>query len=152
MVRRAHRLGQNAGLPARGQLLGEPHGDPVSQRRRPLPGGGGRAPGPVGGVSRLSPRLLAGGGRTAGPYHDPRQDRRGPDRVGEPLRRRGGGHTETERQFCRQNDRKGMRIAMKITYLGHASFLLETAAGTRIVTDPYAQDILPHPVVKAHVV
>ena len=30
---------------------------------------------------------------------------------------------------------------MKITYLGHASFLLETAAGTRIVTDPYAQDI-----------
>jgi len=41
---------------------------------------------------------------------------------------------------------------MKITYLGHASFLLETAAGTRIVTDPYAQDILPHPVVKAHVV
>ena len=41
---------------------------------------------------------------------------------------------------------------MKITYLGHASFLLETAAGTRIVTDPYAQDILPHPVVMAHVV
>ena len=41
---------------------------------------------------------------------------------------------------------------MKIAYLGHASFLLETAAGTRIVTDPYAQDILPHPVVKAHVV
>ena len=41
---------------------------------------------------------------------------------------------------------------MKITYLGHASFLLETAAGTRIVTDPYAQDILPHPVVKADVV
>ena len=41
---------------------------------------------------------------------------------------------------------------MKISYLGHASFLLETAAGTRIVTDPYAQDILPHPVVKAHVV
>ena len=41
---------------------------------------------------------------------------------------------------------------MKITYLGHASFLLETVAGTRIVTDPYAQDILPHPVVKAHVV
>ena len=41
---------------------------------------------------------------------------------------------------------------MKITYLGHASFLLETAKGTRIVTDPYAQDILPHPVVKAHVV
>ncbi len=41
---------------------------------------------------------------------------------------------------------------MKITYLGHASFLLETAAGTRIVTDPYAQDILPHPVVRAHVV
>ena len=41
---------------------------------------------------------------------------------------------------------------MKITYLGHASFLLETAAGTRIVTDPYGQDILPHPVVKAHVV
>ena len=41
---------------------------------------------------------------------------------------------------------------MKITYLGHASFLLETAAGTRIVTDPYAQDILPHPVVKAQVV
>ena len=41
-----------------------------------------------------------------------------------------------------------MRIHMKITYLGHASFLLETAAGTRIVTDPYGQDILPHPVVK----
>ena len=41
---------------------------------------------------------------------------------------------------------------MKITYLGHASFLLETRAGTRIVTDPYAQDILPHPVVKADVV
>ncbi len=45
-----------------------------------------------------------------------------------------------------------MRIDMKITYLGHASFLLETAAGTRIVTDPYAQDILPHPVEKADVV
>ena len=41
---------------------------------------------------------------------------------------------------------------MKITYLGHASFLLETNAGTRIVTDPYAQDILPHPVVEADVV
>ena len=40
---------------------------------------------------------------------------------------------------------------MKITYLGHASFLLETSAGTRIVTDPYAQDILPHPVARAHV-
>ena len=36
--------------------------------------------------------------------------------------------------------------------MGHASFLLETAAGTRIVTDPYAQDILAHPVEKAHVV
>jgi len=45
-----------------------------------------------------------------------------------------------------------MRINMKITYLGHASFLLETAAGTCIVTDPYAQDILPHPVVEADVV
>ena len=41
---------------------------------------------------------------------------------------------------------------MKITYLGHASFLLETAAGTRIVTDPYGQDILPHPVAEADVV
>ena len=41
---------------------------------------------------------------------------------------------------------------MKIHYLGHASFLLETSAGTRIVTDPYAQDILPHPVARAHVV
>ena len=41
---------------------------------------------------------------------------------------------------------------MKITYLGHASILLETAAGTRIVTDPYAQNILPHPVVEANVV
>ena len=41
---------------------------------------------------------------------------------------------------------------MKITYLGHACFLLETAAGTRVVTDPYGQDILAHPVVKAHVV
>ena len=41
---------------------------------------------------------------------------------------------------------------MKITYLGHASFLLETAAGTRIVTDPYGQDILPHPVEAADVV
>ena len=41
---------------------------------------------------------------------------------------------------------------MKITYLGHASVLLETAAGTRVVTDPYAQDILPHPVVAADIV
>ena len=41
---------------------------------------------------------------------------------------------------------------MKITYLGHASFLLETAAGTRIVTDPYGQNILPHPVVRADIV
>ncbi len=41
---------------------------------------------------------------------------------------------------------------MKITYLGHASFLLETKAGTRIVTDPYAQDILPHPVAEADIV
>lgn len=41
---------------------------------------------------------------------------------------------------------------MKITYLGHASFLLETATGTRIVTDPYGQDILPHPVAAADVV
>ncbi len=41
---------------------------------------------------------------------------------------------------------------MKITYLGHASFLLETAAGTRVVTDPYGQDILAHPVVMTHVV
>ena len=41
---------------------------------------------------------------------------------------------------------------MKITYLGHASFQLETAAGTRIVTDPYAQDILPHPVAAADIV
>ena len=41
---------------------------------------------------------------------------------------------------------------MKITYLGHASFLLETAAGTRIVTDPYGQDILPHPVAEADIV
>jgi len=41
---------------------------------------------------------------------------------------------------------------MNITYLGHASFLLETDGGTRIVTDPYAQSILPHPVERAHVV
>ena len=41
---------------------------------------------------------------------------------------------------------------MKITYLGHASFLMETAAGTRIVTDPYAQDILPHPTAEADIV
>ena len=41
---------------------------------------------------------------------------------------------------------------MKITYLGHASFLLKTAAGTRIVTDPYSQDILPHPVAEADIV
>ena len=41
---------------------------------------------------------------------------------------------------------------MKIIYLGHASFLLETAKGTRIVTDPYAQDILPHPIVAADIV
>jgi L-ascorbate metabolism protein UlaG (beta-lactamase superfamily) len=41
---------------------------------------------------------------------------------------------------------------MKITYLGHASFLLETEAGTRIVTDPYGQDILPHPVAEADIV
>ena len=41
---------------------------------------------------------------------------------------------------------------MKIAYLGHASFLLETAAGTRIVTDPYAQSILPHPAAEADIV
>ena len=41
---------------------------------------------------------------------------------------------------------------MKITYLGHASFLLETDGDTRIVTDPYAQSILPHLVAEADVV
>ncbi len=41
---------------------------------------------------------------------------------------------------------------MKIEYLGHASFLLTTEQGTRIVTDPYPQDILAHPVVDCEVV
>ena len=33
---------------------------------------------------------------------------------------------------------------MRLTWLGHSSFLLETSAGTRIVTDPYPQNILTH--------
>ncbi len=33
---------------------------------------------------------------------------------------------------------------MKLTWLGHASFLLETASGTRLLTDPYPQSIYPH--------
>ena len=41
---------------------------------------------------------------------------------------------------------------MKLTWLGHASFILETAAGTRIVTDPYSQDILRHTAPKADIV
>lgn len=41
---------------------------------------------------------------------------------------------------------------MKITWLGHSSFLLETASGTRIVTDPYGQNILPHTAPKADLV
>ena len=41
---------------------------------------------------------------------------------------------------------------MKIEYLGHASFLLTTDGGTRIVTDPYPQGILAHPVVPCDVV
>lgn len=35
---------------------------------------------------------------------------------------------------------------MTLTWLGHASFLLETASGTRLLTDPYPQTIYPHPV------
>lgn len=35
---------------------------------------------------------------------------------------------------------------MKLTWLGHASFLLETDGGTRLLTDPYPQNIYPHPV------
>lgn len=41
---------------------------------------------------------------------------------------------------------------MKITWLGHSSFLLETSAGSKIVTDPYGQDILKHAVPKADLV
>lgn len=41
---------------------------------------------------------------------------------------------------------------MKLTWLGHSSFLMETAAGTSIVTDPYGQDILPHTAPKADLV
>lgn len=41
---------------------------------------------------------------------------------------------------------------MTISYLGHASFLLETKDGTRILTDPYPQSVLPHPVAAADVV
>ena len=41
---------------------------------------------------------------------------------------------------------------MKLTWLGHSSFLLETANGTRIVTDPYDQNILAHSVPKADLV
>lgn len=37
---------------------------------------------------------------------------------------------------------------MTLTWLGHASFLLETASGTRLLTDPYPQTIYPHPVPK----
>lgn len=37
---------------------------------------------------------------------------------------------------------------MTLTWLGHASFLLETASGTRLLTDPYPQTISPHPVPK----
>ena len=33
---------------------------------------------------------------------------------------------------------------MQITWLGHASFLLETDSGMKIVTDPYGQKIMPH--------
>lgn len=35
---------------------------------------------------------------------------------------------------------------MKLTWLGHASFLLESDGGTRLLTDPYPQSIYPHPV------
>lgn len=41
---------------------------------------------------------------------------------------------------------------MKLTWLGHSSFLLETSSGMRIVTDPYGQDILKHSVPKADLV
>lgn len=37
---------------------------------------------------------------------------------------------------------------MTLTWLGHASFLLETTSGTRLLTDPYPQSIYPHPVPK----
>lgn len=35
---------------------------------------------------------------------------------------------------------------MKLTWLGHASFLLESEKGTRLLTDPYPQSIYPHEV------
>lgn len=38
---------------------------------------------------------------------------------------------------------------MKIQYLGHSSFLLESAGGTRVVTDPYGEIGFPFPRVKA---
>jgi len=45
---------------------------------------------------------------------------------------------------------------MKVTYLGHACFLLETAAGTRILIDPYNEQVgypirpVPADVVRAY--
>lgn len=41
---------------------------------------------------------------------------------------------------------------MKYTYLGHASFLIETEGGIRLVTDPYPQSIMAHKVVDCHYV
>ncbi len=41
---------------------------------------------------------------------------------------------------------------MKYTYLGHASFLLESDDGVRIVTDPYPQSVMAHPVVNCDIV
>lgn len=41
---------------------------------------------------------------------------------------------------------------MEYTYLGHSSFLLESLGGTRIVTDPYPQSVMPHPVVSCDLV
>lgn len=41
---------------------------------------------------------------------------------------------------------------MKLTWLGHASFLIETDSGLKIVTDPYGQDILAHTAPRADIV
>ncbi len=35
---------------------------------------------------------------------------------------------------------------MQLTYLGHSSFLIQSDAGARIITDPYPQSVCPHPV------
>ncbi|MDO4543881.1 MAG: MBL fold metallo-hydrolase [Clostridia bacterium] len=41
---------------------------------------------------------------------------------------------------------------MEIRYLGHASFLLTTKKGLRIVTDPYPESIYPHEAVECDIV